>query len=136
MKYLFNPTRKKFAEHEAQANSPFCNGGHMASTLNATEHALLETVPYEPYGSPTNTWLGGKRTFQGSSVFEWLDGSTFGYTNWVPNSPVPDNINHEFILIYLCNCSVRFRWNDVAVEWSLGAYYIGPIETDASTCLN
>ena len=52
-------------------------------------------------------WVGGQRK-NGSSDFEWVDGSSFNFTNWAPGEP--SNETNENCL--LTNFGKAKHWND------------------------
>ncbi|XP_031648629.1 uncharacterized protein LOC109883376 isoform X1 [Oncorhynchus kisutch] len=81
--YQFNPTLMTFSEAESSCSilSPH---GHLASVTNGDLHSRLVSMVIRATKSPVLTWLGGVVK---DKLSEWTDGSTWGYSDWMPGHP-------------------------------------------------
>ncbi|XP_021426663.2 uncharacterized protein LOC110495650 isoform X2 [Oncorhynchus mykiss] len=81
--YQFNPTLMTFSEAESSCSilSPH---GHLASVTNGDLHSRLVSMVIRATKSPVLTWLGGVVKDKQS---EWTDGSSWGYSDWMPGHP-------------------------------------------------
>ncbi|XP_073722393.1 uncharacterized protein [Misgurnus anguillicaudatus] len=81
--YHFNPTPQTFNEAEASCKK-LSPEGHLASVANAHVHKQLVTMVAKAKKTPVLTWLGG---IQKKNKFQWIDGTSWGYSDWMPNHP-------------------------------------------------
>nr|XP_055062217.1 uncharacterized protein wu:fa56d06 isoform X2 [Misgurnus anguillicaudatus] len=81
--YNFNPTPQTFNEAEASCKK-LSSEGHLASVPNADVHKQLVTMVAKAKKAPVLTWLGG---IQKKNKFQWIDGTSWGYSDWMPNHP-------------------------------------------------
>uniref|UniRef100_A0A3B4DPT1 C-type lectin domain-containing protein n=1 Tax=Pygocentrus nattereri TaxID=42514 RepID=A0A3B4DPT1_PYGNA len=81
--YLFNPDLLTFSEAEASCKR-LSSLGHLASVTSADLHAHLVTMVTRAKSDRVLTWLGG---IMKNSQFEWIDGSSWGYSDWMPGHP-------------------------------------------------
>ncbi|XP_062373857.1 uncharacterized protein wu:fa56d06 [Sardina pilchardus] len=81
--YQFNPTPLTFSEAESSCQDLYA-GGHIAAVTSADLHINLVSMVTVASNGPTLTWLGGVKKAQ---QYEWLDGSAWGYTDWMPGHP-------------------------------------------------
>ncbi|KAL7845905.1 hypothetical protein AOLI_G00240970 [Acnodon oligacanthus] len=81
--YLFNPDLLTFSEAEASCKQ-FSSLGHLASVTSADLHARLVTMVTRAKSDRVLTWLGG---IMKNNQFEWIDGSSWGYSDWMPGHP-------------------------------------------------
>ncbi|KAI4885654.1 hypothetical protein NFI96_027543 [Prochilodus magdalenae] len=81
--YNFNPDLLTFSEAEASCKqlSPL---GHLASITSADLHAHLVAMVTRTKSDLVLTWLGA---IMKNNVFEWTDGSSWGYSDWMPGHP-------------------------------------------------
>ncbi|XP_041934988.1 uncharacterized protein wu:fa56d06 isoform X1 [Alosa sapidissima] len=81
--YQFNPTPLTFSKAESFCQDLYA-GGHIAAVTSADLHKRLVSMVTVASNGPTLTWLGGVKKAQ---QYEWMDGSTWGYTDWMPGHP-------------------------------------------------
>ncbi|KAA0722659.1 hypothetical protein E1301_Tti015144 [Triplophysa tibetana] len=81
--YSFNPTPQTFNEAEGSCKS-LSPEGHVASVANADVHKQLVAMVTKGKNHPVLTWLGG---IQKENRFHWKDGSSWGYSDWMPGHP-------------------------------------------------
>ncbi|XP_071395339.1 lectin-like [Centroberyx affinis] len=66
-----------------QAHFP---NGHLASITSQHIHRQVMNMMQEKNGAYTRAWVGGLR-YPETSHFIWLDGSSWGYADWLPGEP-------------------------------------------------
>ncbi|KAI7811434.1 hypothetical protein IRJ41_016447 [Triplophysa rosa] len=81
--YSFNPTPQTFNEAEVSCKT-LSPEGHVASAANADVHKQLVAMVTKAKNHPILTWLGG---IQKENQFRWIDGSSWGYSDWMPGHP-------------------------------------------------
>ncbi|XP_030634862.1 aggrecan core protein [Chanos chanos] len=81
--YYFNPTPQTFSEAESSCKQ-FSPNGHLASVTTAELHARLVAMVSKANSAPVLTWLGGVLK---EKQFRWTDGSSWGYSDWMPGHP-------------------------------------------------
>uniref|UniRef100_A0A6Q2YYB8 C-type lectin domain-containing protein n=1 Tax=Esox lucius TaxID=8010 RepID=A0A6Q2YYB8_ESOLU len=81
--YQFNPKPMTFSEAESSCRV-LSQHGHLASVTNSDLHSRLVSMVKKATKSPVLTWLGGIVKDKQS---QWADGSTWGYSDWMPGHP-------------------------------------------------
>ncbi|XP_031438414.1 uncharacterized protein wu:fa56d06 isoform X2 [Clupea harengus] len=81
--YQFNPTPLTFSEAESFCQDLYADG-HIAAVTSADLHTRIVSMAMIATNGPALTWLGGVKKGQ---RYEWLDGSAWGYTDWMPGHP-------------------------------------------------
>ncbi|XP_036413381.1 uncharacterized protein wu:fa56d06 [Colossoma macropomum] len=81
--YLFNPDLLTFSEAEASCKR-LSSLGHLASVTSVDLHARLVAMVTRAKSDRVLTWLGG---IMKNNQFEWIDGSSWGYSDWMPGHP-------------------------------------------------
>ncbi|XP_034742189.1 titin isoform X2 [Etheostoma cragini] len=71
------------AELFCQGNFP---GGHLASVTSQHIHREVMNMMLRQNGALTRTWIGGLQYLQ-TGRFIWLDGSHWGYADWLSGEP-------------------------------------------------
>ncbi|MEE2894591.1 MAG: lectin-like protein [Planctomycetota bacterium] len=94
-------------------------GGHLASINSEQESGFVRDL----LGTSTASYvLGGSQSPEGSEPddgWQWMDGSEWSYTNWLPNEPNDAGGAEDFIA-----ANPDGRWNDVSSEVNLSRYAI------------
>ncbi|XP_056595106.1 uncharacterized protein wu:fa56d06 isoform X2 [Triplophysa dalaica] len=81
--YSFIPTPQTFNEAEGSCKT-LSPEGHLASVANADVHKQLVAMVTKAKNHPVLTWLGG---IEKENRFHWIDGSSWGYSDWMPGHP-------------------------------------------------
>ena len=77
-------------------------GTTLASIHSSSDQAdIVEIFNIITYDQSNSVWIGATN-IQGSTNFEWLDGTPVDYTSWYPNEPNSDSVS--------CG-DLRFKWN-------------------------
>ena len=80
-------------------------GGHLASIDSQQEQVEIRKVG--GFGAYQGVWLGPKRK-AGEEVWEWLDGTTWGYQNWASSlKPLQGLIGQDCALINMGERALR-----------------------------
>ncbi|XP_063073755.1 uncharacterized protein wu:fa56d06 [Engraulis encrasicolus] len=83
MCYQFNPTPMTFSQAESSCQD-LHSEAHIASVTSAGLHTRLVSMVTVANNSPALTWVGGVKKGQ---QYEWLDGSVWAYSDWMPGHP-------------------------------------------------
>ncbi|XP_071333560.1 probable inactive protein kinase DDB_G0270444 isoform X3 [Trachinotus anak] len=81
--FFKGPRRAEDAEFFCQAQFP---GGHLASITTPYIHREVMNMIVQHSGVYTRTWIGGLRYLE-TGRFVWLDGSRWGYADWLSGEP-------------------------------------------------
>ncbi|XP_051557848.1 uncharacterized protein LOC127443364 [Myxocyprinus asiaticus] len=87
--YSFNPTPQTFKEAEVSCQK-LSSRGHLASVASAEVHKQLVSMVTKAKNGPVLTWLGGT---QKENKFQWIDGSSWTYSDWMPGHPHKHNVS-------------------------------------------
>jgi hypothetical protein len=90
-------------------------GGTLASALSPAENSFIRSVAF-PLNGGGNAAIGGLRP-GGScgTAWQWIDGSSFSYSNW--DSGQPDCSGEEIVVIYSSGV-----WHDYPRGGAIGAW--------------
>ncbi|XP_018557917.1 low affinity immunoglobulin epsilon Fc receptor [Lates calcarifer] len=88
--FFKGPLRAEDAEFFCQAQFP---GGHLASITSHRIHREVMNMMLRQNGAYTRTWIGGLRYLE-TGRFIWLDGSPWGYADWLSGEP-NNTVNKE-----------------------------------------
>ncbi|XP_044073148.1 probable serine/threonine-protein kinase kinX isoform X2 [Siniperca chuatsi] len=82
-RFFKGPKRAADAEFFCQEHFP---GGHLASITSQHIHREVMNMMLWQNGAYTRTWIGGLR-YLDTGRFVWLDGSRWGYADWLSGEP-------------------------------------------------
>lgn len=109
--------------HEAKA---YCEslGGHLATVTSAEENNFIyQNVVVKPLCPAAECWLGASDE-ENESIWKWVTGETWNYTNWAygePNNwPWPGNEDNLVIYTSIAkwnDCSGNDTTNSTICEW-------------------
>ena len=83
----------------------YCQG-NLASIPDAATNAFIQTLT-----NGETTWLGGITVQDGKDVWEWTDGSAWGYTNWKSGEPNDSGGNEDNAMMNF-GTHPKGSWND------------------------
>ena len=92
---------QQYATHAEQ----YCQaqGGHLASIHSSEEQNFL----MQTFGLTDDIWIGAVDTDH-NGAWEWTDGSTFDFSNWVSGQPD----GKQYYAYMDCNDSPSGQWKD------------------------
>jgi hypothetical protein len=92
------------------ARSGLTDGWELAAISSQAEQDFFENVLL--VGEMHQLWLGGRQDAGGS--WEWVNGETWSYTNWMTGEPSNSGTyGEDHLMIYTYpNTPYRFEWND------------------------
>ncbi|MCX6583304.1 MAG: C-type lectin domain-containing protein [Candidatus Aminicenantes bacterium] len=98
--------------HQAKA---YCEslGGHLATITSAEENNFVYlNVVVNPLSQVLECWLGATDE-EYESIWKWVTGETWNYTNWGYGEPNSWQGNEDYLTIFTTVESQRFsKWND------------------------
>uniref|UniRef100_W5KY71 Uncharacterized LOC103026164 n=1 Tax=Astyanax mexicanus TaxID=7994 RepID=W5KY71_ASTMX len=98
--YYFNSNLLTFSEAETSCKT-FSSLGHLASVTSSGLHVRLVELVTRAKGEGVLTWLGG---IMRDAQFEWTDGSSWEYSDWMPGHPSTEK--------YEQSCMEMFRMGE------------------------
>lgn len=64
-------------------NTCLAFNANLTSVRNAAENTFIAELPLEA----NSIWLGGRRSEEDSSLFQWIDGTPFEFQDWAEGEP-------------------------------------------------
>jgi len=115
IEYLVVNSRLTWDEHNSGAHSA---GRNLVSIHSLSDNSFLKNLVDEHFNScGGGFWLGGRRKGANSEVWEWNDGTNFGYSNW--GSGEPNNTYENRIEL-----GDTGTWNDIGQDQTRCAIYM------------
>ena len=92
--------------HEAEEKFCQAQGGHLASIHSVEEQNFL----MQTFNPSDRVWVGAVDPDH-DGAWEWTDGSTFEFSNWM--SGQPDGGSGSYYTVMDCSYSTSCQWNDL-----------------------
>jgi hypothetical protein len=96
-------------------------GMHLASVTSSAQNQALTAAMKAQVVGANHFWLGGSDA-QVEGRWTWSDGSTWGYSNWVPGEP-NGGTSESCAMVWTSDGAYYYNngfWNDLACSGQLG----------------